>query len=72
MWIFKAQTTQFRYGLFQRFGLKLNLCLQQNLSTEENFDEYMNTKPFQGKVADEVKICSKCNCYQYGKKYFSI
>lgn len=30
----------------------------------------MNTKVFQGKVADEVKICSKCNCYQYGKKIF--
>ena len=62
MGIFKLQTTQFHYSLFQRFGLKLNLCLKQNLFTEKNFDEYMNTKNFYDNVADEIKICSKSNC----------
>ena len=40
--------------------------------TEENFEEYMDTKnkleKFYVKINDGVKICSKCKWYQYEEK----
>lgn len=46
--------------------------LEQNLTMEENFSEYMNTnyelEKFYDKVAEGVKIHSKSNCCLYGEK----
>ena len=81
MRIFKLQSTQFHYSLSKclaKNSRKLQKDLEQkistfvqNLSTEKNFDECMNTKnefkKFDNKIVDGVKIHNKCNWYQYGK-----
>ena len=46
--------------------------LEQGLSNKKRFDQYMNTKSellkFYEKIADGVKIRSKCDWHQYGEK----
>ena len=48
--------------------------LEQNLCTEENFDEYMNTKNELKKcydnIADGAKIHSKCNWVSLSRKIY--
>ena len=46
--------------------------LEQNIDTEEKFEQYDKTKrklqKIYHKYAEGVKICIKCSCYQYGEK----
>ena len=46
--------------------------LEQNIVSEEKFDEYDKTKNKHEKIYDNIaeggKIRSKCSWYQYGKK----
>ena len=48
--------------------------LEQNLCTEENFDEYMNTEneleKCYDKIADGAKIHSKCNWVSLSRKIY--
>ena len=46
--------------------------LEQNIESEEKFEQYDKTKrkleKIYHKYAEGVKICIKCSCYQYGEK----
>ena len=65
------RSRQLQKGLQQKITM-----LEQNLSTKENLNEYMSTKKefskLHDKIADDVKIHSKCNWYQHEEKSTSF
>ena len=70
-YVLAQNSRQLQKGLQQKIT-----TFEQNLSTKENLNEYMNTKKefnkLHDKIADGVKIHSKCNWYQHEEKYTSF